>query len=114
MERTEALREPLSEEETTIATDLIRGARLVEVPGGFDPDRRDSVPEPITLPEPRLLGDFITAPCKHECSIIKQVRRAKKAFRVLSALNLVKQALLRATVGHSFEMRTQPTAPWIL
>ncbi len=80
LERTEALREPLSEEETTVTTDIVRGARMVEVPGGFDPDRRDLGPEPITLPEPRLLGDFITAPCKHECSIIKHVRHAKKAF----------------------------------
>jgi len=62
MARTEALREPLSEEESAVATDLIIGTRTVEVPGRFDPEKQDSVPEPITLPEPRLLGNYITAP----------------------------------------------------
>ncbi len=85
--RTAILREPLSAEETEGATDLVRGTRTVEVPGRFDPDKQDSVPEPITLPEPRLVSDYITAPCRHECGIIKQVRHAKKAHRVLSALN---------------------------
>jgi hypothetical protein len=69
----------------------------VEVPGRYDPEKQDSVQKPITLPKPRLVSDFITAPCSHECSIIKQVRHAKKAHIVLSTLNPVKQALLRAT-----------------
>jgi len=90
MTRTEALREPLSEEETAVATNLVRGTRTVEVPGRFDPKEQDSVLEPITLPEPRLLGNYITAPWKHECNIIKQVRHAKKAHGVLSTLNPVK------------------------
>ncbi len=59
----------------------------MEDPGRFDPDKPDPTPEPITLPEPRLVRDFVTAPCRHECSILKQVRHAKKAHRVLSALN---------------------------
>jgi hypothetical protein len=99
MLRTETLREPLTTEETASATDLVRGTRTVEVPGRFDPDKPDPAPEPITLPEPRLVSDFVTAPCRHECSILKQVRHVKKAHRVLSALNPVKQALLRATAG---------------
>ncbi len=99
MTRTTTLREPLSEEETATATELIRGARTVKVPRRFDSEKQDTEPEPITLPEPRLLSDFITAPCKHECSIIKQARHAKKAHRVLVALNPVKQALLRASAG---------------
>jgi hypothetical protein len=99
MDRTTTLREPLSVEEVATAMELIRGARTVEVPGRFDPERQDTEPEPVTLPEPRKLSDFITAPCKHECNIIKQVRHAKKAHMVLSALNPVKQALLRATAG---------------
>ena len=37
----EALREPLSEEEMAGATDLIRGTRSVEVPGRFDPEKQD-------------------------------------------------------------------------
>jgi hypothetical protein len=99
MTMTASLREPLSAEETEGASDLLKGTRTMEVPGRFDPDKHDSVPEPITLPEPRLVSDYITAPCRHECSIMKQVRHAKMAHRVLSALNPVKQAFLRATMG---------------
>jgi hypothetical protein len=99
MNRSEPLREPLSEEETAGATCMVRGTITVEVPGRFDPEKQDPVPEPITLPEPRLVSDFVTAPCKHEYNIIEQVRQAKKAHRVLSSLNPVKQALLRATEG---------------
>jgi hypothetical protein len=50
MFKTEDLREPLTEGEATVATDLIRGTRTVEVPGRFDPDKPDPAPEPITLP----------------------------------------------------------------
>ncbi len=39
MSRTENLREPLTEGETAVATDLIRGTTTVEVPGRFDPDK---------------------------------------------------------------------------
>jgi hypothetical protein len=100
MNKIEPLREPLSEEETAGAKGLIRGTRTVEVPGRFDPEKQDLALEPIILPEPRLVSDFVTAPCSHECSIIKQVRHAKKAHRVLSAPNPVKHALLRAIAGH--------------
>ncbi len=100
MTRTEPLREPLSEEETAGATCMVRGIRTAEVPGRFDPEKQDPAPEPITLPEPRQVSDLVTAPYRHECIIIKQVRHAKKAHKLLSALNPVKQALLRATAGH--------------
>ena len=78
MTRTTTRREPLSAEETEGATDLVRGTRTVEVSGRFDPVKQDSVPEPITLPEPQPVSDYITAPCRHDCSIIKQVRHAKR------------------------------------
>ena len=97
--RMEALREPLSVEETELATDLIDGSGTVEVPNRFDPEKQDPAPETMTPPEPRLMSDYVTAPCMHECSNIKQVRNAKKAHRITSALNPVKQSLLRATAG---------------
>ncbi len=34
---TENLREPLTEGETAVTTDMIRGTRKVEIPGKFDP-----------------------------------------------------------------------------
>jgi hypothetical protein len=61
-ERMEALREPLSVEETHAATDPIRGTKTVEVPGRFDLENQDPAPELITLPEPRLVNDYVTAP----------------------------------------------------
>jgi hypothetical protein len=75
--RTDELSKPLSEEESKTATELVRGGRLMEVPGAYDPEKPDSTPEPVTLPEPRLLSDYTTAPCKHECGIIKQIIHAK-------------------------------------
>jgi len=39
MNRTEAMREPLSVEEKVVATDLVRETRTVEVPGRFDPEK---------------------------------------------------------------------------
>jgi hypothetical protein len=65
-ERTGRLREPLSEEESRTTTEMFKGIRLVEVPGAYDPERPDLAPEPITLPELRPIGDYITAPCRLE------------------------------------------------
>jgi hypothetical protein len=78
-ERTEWLREPLSEEESCTTTEMVKGSKTVEAPGAYDHERPDPVPEPVTLPEPKLLGAYITAPCKHECNIFKQIRHAKQA-----------------------------------
>jgi len=61
-ERMEWLREPLSEEESKTDTELTKGSRVMETPGAYDPERPDSVPEPVTLPEPKTLGDYATAP----------------------------------------------------
>ena len=35
------LREPLSEEESKTTTNLVRGGRLVELPGAYDPEKPD-------------------------------------------------------------------------
>jgi hypothetical protein len=43
------------------------------------------------------LVNYITSLCKQECSIIKHVRYAKRALTVLTALNNVKKALMRAS-----------------
>ncbi len=96
-ERTGELREPLSEVESRSATELVIGSRLVEVPGAYDPEISDSAIENVTLPESRHLNDYPTAPCKHECGIIKQIRHAKQAHRLVSTLNPIKQSRIRAT-----------------
>ncbi len=86
-------------EETRTATELVKGTRQVEVLGAYDPDKTDPEPEPLTLPEPRPLSDYLTAPCKHECGVFKQIRHAKQAHRMLMSFNSTKQSLLRATAG---------------
>ena len=80
-----------------VATQLVRGHILVEVPGRSSPGALDPSPEALNLPEPRHMADYNTTPCKHGCSIIMQVRHAKKTCKVLKAHNKVKQALVRAT-----------------
>jgi hypothetical protein len=98
-ERFAALRVSLSEEESLAATEQVRGHKLVEVLERSGPEALDSSPEALTLPEPRPMGDYIRAPCKHECIIISQVRHAKEACGDLKARNQVKQALMRATAS---------------
>ena len=75
-ERTGWLREPLFEEESRTSTELVKGSKLVKVLVAYDPERPDLALEPLTLPEPRLLTDCTTTPCKHECGIFKQMRHA--------------------------------------
>ena len=81
-----ARKQPLFVEVIMVATYLVRGHIIVEVPGRYASDKLNSAPEEITLPEPRLLESFFTSPCKHECSIIKQMRSGKQTFEVLNAL----------------------------
>ncbi len=58
-------------EEQTMATQLVRGHSVVEVPGSWN-KVRDPAPDPIVLPEPRSLADYVFAPCKHECSLLRK------------------------------------------
>ena len=85
-------------EELQLATQLVRGHGVVETPGAWNKEA-DAPPEPIVLLEPRSLADFVTAPCKHECSLLRQSRMAKQAHNVFNRLGPVKQALMRASAG---------------
>ena len=59
-ERSANLWVPLSAEKSMASTQLVRGHRLVEVPGR--PGALDPAPEAVTLLEPRRIGDYIIAP----------------------------------------------------
>ena len=61
--RAEEALSPLSSDELNLATQLIKGHSVVEVPGKWNRNI-DLAPENIVLPEIRLLNDFVTAPCK--------------------------------------------------
>jgi hypothetical protein len=78
-ERSAALRDSLSEEESLVATHLERGHSLIEFSRRSSPGALNPSPEALTLPEPRHMGDYISAHCKHECNITRQVRHAKQA-----------------------------------
>jgi hypothetical protein len=65
-ERSADLRVFLSEEESLVAIQLVRGHKLVEVLGRSSPGALDPSPEALILPEPRSMGGYISAPCKHE------------------------------------------------
>ena len=89
----------MSEAQIKTATELVRGSRVVEVLGAYNPEISDLVLEPMTLPEPRLLSDYTTAPCKHECISIKELRHAKQAHRLIVIINPDKQTHLPVTAG---------------
>jgi len=67
-----------TEEELTLATQLIKGHSRVEAPGKWS-RCGDAAPAPIVLPETRTLLDFVTAPCKQEVSLMRQTRQARHA-----------------------------------
>ncbi len=62
--------DPPSEGQIKFATELVRGHSVVEIPGKYM-GAAVQLPDPIVLPEPRALADYVLAPCKHECSIRK-------------------------------------------
>ncbi len=90
--------EEVSEEELTLVTELVRGHNVVEIPGS-SASSSITLPDPIVLPQPRSLADFVSAPCTHECSLLRQSKMAKHAAKVFLKMGPVKQALLRASAG---------------
>jgi hypothetical protein len=97
-ERAEIASSPLSNDELTMASQLIKGHSVVEVPGKWK-RTADTAPEDIVLPETRLLTDFITCPCKQEVGLMKQTRHVRPAFNIFNKMDPVRQTLMRATAG---------------
>jgi len=97
-ERVEEALSPLSNEELNLATQLIKGHSVVEVPGKWNRNI-DLAPENIVLHETRLLNDFITAPCKQEVSLMKQTRHVRQASSLFNKMDPVRQTRMRATAG---------------
>jgi hypothetical protein len=65
------------EDELALTTQLIRGHSVVEVPGKWIRPR-DAALDAIVLPESRTLFYFVSAPCKHEVGLVKQIKQASK------------------------------------
>ncbi len=73
--------EEVSADELTLATELVRGHMVVEMPGSTTASGV-TLPDPIVLPHPKFMADFVSAPCKHECNLLRQSRIAKQAAKV--------------------------------
>jgi len=97
--RITSLRDPLSADEVTVTTQLEREHMTVEVPGRHTAEMMDGAPEAIIIPDPRLLVDYMTAPCNHGCKVITLRRHVRQASKAMSSLNSVKKSLMRATTG---------------
>jgi hypothetical protein len=89
---------PPSEAAFNLATQLVKGHSVVEIPGRWSQEG-DNPPDLISFPEPRPLTDYPLAPCKHECNFIKQPRHVRQAFYILEAMDPLHQTLMRASAG---------------
>jgi len=98
--RAEEALSPLSSDESNLATQLIKGYSVVEVPGKWNRNI-DLALENVVLPKPRLLIDFVTVPCKQEVGLMKQTRHVRQASSLVKKMNLARQTLMRATAGQS-------------
>jgi hypothetical protein len=72
----------ITQSEIDFVTYVTLGYILVEVPGRYSPLETHTKPEPIVLPYLRLPTDYISAPCKHECAIMKQSRHVRHTHEV--------------------------------
>ena len=80
--RAHAFLSEIPKEEIEFATSLFMGERNVEIPGRYNPLEAPSKPELIVLPDLRTINDYATAPCKHECAVLKQSRHLRHAHGV--------------------------------
>ena len=87
-----------TEDELALASQLIRGHSVVEVPGKWN-RLENATTDAIVLPESRSLTDFVTTPCKHEVGLMKQIRQAKQTFVLYNILDPGRQTILIANVG---------------
>ena len=97
-ERAAATISPPTEDELALATHLIRGHSVVEVPCEWS-RTGDSAPVSIVLPKTKTIADFNTAPCKQEVSLMKQTRQARQTFDLFKYIDPMRETLLRANSG---------------
>ena len=72
----------IPKEEVDFSTSLIMGERTEEIPGRFSPLEVPTRPDVIVHPDLRTPTDYATAPCKHECAILKQSRHMRQAHAI--------------------------------
>ena len=69
--RAHAFLETIPQIENDFATSLVISERSVEIPGRYSPIEAPTRPDPVVLPDLRTPKDYATAPCKHECAVLK-------------------------------------------
>ena len=69
--RAQAFLDTIPETEINFTTSLVMGERTVEITGRNSPLEQPSRPYPIVLPDLCSHADYVNAPCKHECDILK-------------------------------------------
>ena len=53
----------------------------------------------IALPDLRTICDYATAPCKHECAVLKQSRHVRQAHKVWRDGTVMQRALMLSRAG---------------
>ena len=72
----------IPKKEVDFSTSLIMGERTEKIPGRFSPLEAPTRPNVIVLPDLRTPANYATAPCKHECAILKQSHHVRQAHAV--------------------------------
>ena len=75
------------------------GERIVEIPGRYSSLEQPSRPNPIVMPDLRSPVDYVNAPCKHECAILKQSRHVRQAHEVWTDGSTIQRALMLSRAG---------------
>ena len=80
------------------------GERSVEIPGRYAPLKAPTRPDPIILPDLRTPQDYATAPCKHECAVLKQSRHVRQAHEVLREGTMMQRALMLSRAAREYRL----------
>ena len=83
-----------------LATSLIHGDRVVEIPGK-DTRTAPQKPEQLVLLELRPLEEYLNAQCKGEISTLTQSRHVRQATEVFEMNDKIRQALMHARAGQA-------------
>ncbi len=89
----------IPKEEVDFCTSLIMGEQTKEIPGRFSPLATTTRPYVIVLPDLRTPADYATAPCKHECAILKQSHYVRQVHAIWRDNTIMHRALILSMAG---------------
>jgi hypothetical protein len=103
--RAHAFIDIIPQAEIDFSTSLVMGERTVEISGRYSPLEAPTRPDPIVLPDLRTPEDYASAPCKHECAVLKQSRHLRQAHEVWKEGSMVQRALMLSRAGQCVWVR---------